>query len=78
MKIQRVVWRLIRRVRSVVREMNHAQQRLLALRMAPDQYLVKPSAPPDTYEEFLMRTSGLLIHEPAADKRADWRPRGAR
>jgi hypothetical protein len=77
MKIHRV-WRLVQRVIAVVQEMNDAQKRMLALRMATDQYLINPSAPPDTYEEFLMRTSGLLVHEPSADKRADGRPRGAR
>lgn len=75
MKIHRV-WQLIQRAGAAVREMNEAQKRLLALRMAADRYLVNPDSPPDTYAEFLFRTSGALLHEPTASERTD--PRGAR
>lgn len=72
------VRRIAQRVTAVVREMNEAQQRLLTLRMATDRHLFNPAAPPDTYEEFLLRTSGLLMREPSADKRTGGRSRGAR
>jgi hypothetical protein len=64
------VLRIAKRVTATVREMNEAQQRMVALHTATDRYVVNPDAPPDTYAEFLMRTSGALLHEPSAAKRA--------
>jgi hypothetical protein len=49
--------------------MNYAQRRLQVLRGAPDRYLIHPDEPPATYDEFLARTSGLLLHEPPASRR---------
>lgn len=51
------------------REMNEAQQLMLVLRNAADRYVENPDAAPDTYDEFLARTSGMLLHEPSARKR---------
>jgi hypothetical protein len=62
--------RMAGRVTAVIREMNEAQRRVMTLRMSGDRYLANPSAAPDTYGEFLMRTSGPLIHEPRACERA--------
>jgi hypothetical protein len=59
---------------DIVREMNEAQRLMLVLRTAPDRYVANPDAAPDTYGEFLARTSGMLLHEPPARKRT----RGAR
>jgi hypothetical protein len=40
------------------------------LQLSPDRFLMDGGAqPPDTYAEFLFRTSGPLTHEPPADKR---------
>ena len=39
------------------------------LRLAPDRYVLGPATAPDTYAEFLYRTSGPLRHEPPARKR---------
>jgi hypothetical protein len=64
------VRRIAERVTATVREMNEAQQRMTALRMAADRYLINPDTPPDTYAEFLMRTSGPLLREPSAARRA--------
>jgi len=50
--------------------MNEAQRLMLALRTATDQYIDNPDAVPDTYAEFLARTSGALLPEPSARKRA--------
>jgi hypothetical protein len=61
--------RAARRVAAVVAEMNEAQRRLAVLRTAPDRYLIEPNEPPATYDEFLARTSGLLLHEPPASRR---------
>jgi hypothetical protein len=49
--------------------MNEAQRRMLVLRTATDRYIENPGAAPDTYDEFLARTSGALLHEPSARKR---------
>ena len=45
-----------------------SDRRMLELRLDPDRY-VFGSVAPDTYAEFLARTSGALIHEPAAADR---------
>ena len=55
---------------GAVREMNEAQRLMLVLQNAPDRYVADPGAAPDTYDEFLTRTSGVLLHEPSARKRA--------
>ena len=54
---------------DAVREMNEAQRLMLALRTATDRYTENPGAAPDTYHEFLARTSGPLLHEPSARRR---------
>jgi hypothetical protein len=61
--------RAARRVASVVAEMNEAQRRMYVLRTAQDRYLFQPDEPPETYAEFLARTSGWLLHEPPANRR---------
>jgi hypothetical protein len=40
------------------------------MRTATEPYAGHPGAAPDTYEEFLARTAGVLLHEPSARKRA--------
>lgn len=54
---------------DVVREMHEAQQLMFALRTSMDRYVENPHAAPDTYDEFLARTSGILLHEPPARRR---------
>lgn len=54
---------------AAVRECAEAQRRMDTLRIAPDRHLVAPDAAPDTYAEFLLRTSGALHHEPSARDR---------
>ncbi len=61
---------MARRVAAVIAECNDAQRRLTLLRTSPDRYLVRPQGAPDTYEEFLFRTSGPLVHEPSATGRS--------
>ena len=63
------VRRVADKLADVVHEMNEAQQLMLALRTAMDRYEANPDAAPDTYHEFLVRTSGALRHEPSARKR---------
>lgn len=55
---------------GAVREMHEAQRLGLVLQTAMDRYVANPDAAPDTYDEFLIRTSGVLLHEPPARKRA--------
>jgi hypothetical protein len=61
---------LARRIAAVVRECRDAQVRMAAITTGTDRYLAQPDAAPDTYAEFLFRTSGLLLHEPSARSRA--------
>jgi hypothetical protein len=63
--------RFARRVRDVIAECAQAQRRLAELNTSPDRYLLNPDAAPDTYAEFLYRTSGLLRHEAPARARSD-------
>jgi hypothetical protein len=58
------------RVVTIIAECNYAQRRLAVLRLSPDRYVAAPDQAPDTYREFLFRTSGLLAHEPSAAERA--------
>ena len=65
-----------RRVGAVVAECNEAQNRLLMLRLNPDNYLLVPDEAPDTYQEFLFRTSGVIEHQPSAAVRCRRRNAG--
>jgi hypothetical protein len=60
-----------RRVATIIAECNHAQRRLTILRTAPDTYLDRQGRAPADYAEFLFRTSGILLHEPPAARRAN-------
>jgi hypothetical protein len=59
-----------RRIAAVIAECNYAQRRLAVLRASPDRYVINRDAAPDTYREFLFRTSGPLTHEPSAARRS--------
>jgi hypothetical protein len=61
--------RAARRVAAVVSEMNEAQRRMAYLRTTQDRYLTNPNEGPATFDEFLARTSGPLLHEPSASRR---------
>ncbi len=61
--------KLARAVAGVVAECNDAQRRLLVRTAATDRYLAEPRRAPDTYAEFLARTSTSLLREPTADLR---------
>jgi hypothetical protein len=65
-----ILRKLARRVGAVVAECNYAQRRITVLQSSPDHYLVAPDQLPDTYQEFLLRTTGLLEHEPSAAERS--------
>jgi hypothetical protein len=55
---------------DAVREMNEAQRLMLVRQTALDRHVAHPDAAPDTYDEFLARTSGVLRHEAPARKRS--------
>jgi hypothetical protein len=63
------VLRVAGKVADVVHEANEAQRLMFTLRYATDRHFEHPNAAPDTYQEFLARTSGPLLHEPSARKR---------
>jgi hypothetical protein len=63
------VRRVTGKLADAVRKMNEAQRRMLVLRTAMDRYVQNPGTAPDTYADFLTRTSGVLLHEPPARKR---------
>jgi hypothetical protein len=64
---------LVKRIAEVVAECNYAQRRSFAIMTTPDSYLMDRDHAPDTYAEFLFRTSGGLVHEPASAQRAHGR-----
>jgi hypothetical protein len=49
---------------------------MFSLTTSADLYLADANHAPDTYAEFLFRTSGSLLHEPAATGRRHGRPVG--
>ncbi len=71
--------RIGRRVADVVAEIDYAQRRVFTLRTTPDAYITDRDRDraPDSYAEFLYRTSSPLLREPTAADRAD-RPDQAR
>jgi hypothetical protein len=54
---------------EIVRECNDAQRRMAVIRSAPDRLAGQRDVAPDTYGEFLFRTSGVLQREPSARAR---------
>lgn len=62
--------RLAHEVAEFFAEVSYAQHRMYELSMAPDLFVFKPANAPDTFDEFLFRTSAPLRHEPPAHARA--------
>jgi len=71
--LARIARRVANRIAKVVAECNYAQRRSFAIMTNPDSYLTDRDHAPDTYAEFLFRTSGGLLHEPASAQRAHGR-----
>jgi len=65
LRATRALGHLAGRLLSVVQELNYWQRRAALLTMAPDRYSLNSDRAPDTYEEFLARTSGPMIREPS-------------
>jgi hypothetical protein len=70
------VARFARRIAGALAEVQYAQRRMITLTTSADLYLADGDHVPDTYAEFLFRTSGLLLHEPDAAGRAHRQPAG--
>ena len=70
----RIARRVAKRIAEVVAECDYAQRRSFAIMTNPDSYLIDRDQAPDTYAEFLFRTSGGLLHEAAFFQRAHGRP----
>jgi len=60
---------IFRKIASVIEECWYAQRRLETLRASPDMYSDRPNDAPDSFAEFMFRTSGPLMHEPSARQR---------
>jgi hypothetical protein len=54
---------------SALAELHRLNRLLGVVRLSPDRYLAHPDKPPDTYAEFLARTSSPMLHEPSARAR---------
>ena len=59
---------LLRRVASTIREMNDAAKLSTEYRLS--RGIGFGSEAPDTYAEFLLRTSATSVHEPSAARRS--------
>ena len=58
------------RVAAVIADCRYAQRRIAELQATAGDSLLRPGVAPDTYQEFLFRTSGPLTHEPSAARRS--------
>jgi hypothetical protein len=74
MNLAPTLLRLARRAGGTMTEAARAQRRLAGLRLAYDSYVPEPDAAPAGYQEFLLRTSHPLLHEPSARERMTGRP----
>jgi hypothetical protein len=70
-RVRTALGRLGQRVATIIAECNYAQRRATILRMTPESHLDNRDKAPADYAEFLFRTSGALLHEPAAARRAN-------
>ncbi len=66
---QRASWivRLARKVRDAISEINYATNRANALMLTYG--LAETDRAPDTYAEFMLRSSAATLHEPEARRR---------
>jgi hypothetical protein len=62
--------RLAKGFAAAVAECTEAQRMLFEQRLDPEHYVFKTGRTPDSFAEFMIRTSGTLRHEPSARERA--------
>ena len=65
-----VLRRIVRWVAATIDDYRYAQRRLIQLQTNPSAHVLRPGQAPDTYREFMFRTSGPLAHEPSATQRS--------
>jgi hypothetical protein len=65
-----VVQRVAKGIVAAIVEAHQAQRMLFERQMDPESYVLPAAGAPDTYADFLFRTSGRLRHEPSARERA--------
>lgn len=65
-----VLRRIVRWVAAASDDYRYAQRRLAQLQTNPNANLLRPGQAPDTYQDFLFQTSGLLAREPSATQRS--------
>lgn len=63
--------RLARRISYIAGEISYAQKRVMAVRIGYG--IAESDRAPDTYSEFLLRSSVVTTHEPPARRRASGR-----
>jgi hypothetical protein len=68
-RFTRAMLRALGRFGSALAEFQRQQDRLAAKRLSYDAYMINSATPPETYDEFLFRTSGPLRREPSAASR---------
>ncbi|MGN6794820.1 MAG: hypothetical protein ACTHJW_20730 [Streptosporangiaceae bacterium] len=68
-RLARAVARLSVRLTQFMSELGYWQRRSAILSLAPDRYLAHPDRAPDTFSEFMARTSGPLLREPSCKAR---------
>jgi hypothetical protein len=58
---------------NLVHEVNYAQRLATSRRLSVDHYVYWPDHAAQTFDEFLSRTAGPLLHEPSARARSHGR-----
>lgn len=74
--LPRALGRQASRLAELIRELNYWQRRVAILSMAPDRFVPHPDRAPETFSEFLARTSGPLLREPSSKARLSGRQVG--
>jgi hypothetical protein len=65
----RALWRAVSGLAHFLRELDYWQRRMAVMSLAPDRYVAHSDRAPDTYREFLARTTGPLLREPSSRAR---------
>jgi hypothetical protein len=68
--IRHAIRRIAHRVSRTVADVSYAQRRVMVLTGAADRWVPDRGKMPETYAEFMFRTSGPLLREPTARHRA--------
>jgi hypothetical protein len=61
----RALWRAASGLATFLREVDYWQRRTAVMSLAPDRHVAHPNRAPETYREFLARTTGPLLREPS-------------